>query len=334
MSLPTRRAAAVLLATLAACGGTGPTGNGRTPAAPAFSLQGTPLAWSAYKVTVPPGMKVTKDGSGGFVQLDGTGCTLFLLPPVTAQADQDQQAYDTLKALFTDYNPKRWGPLVGINDPNPLEDSFHQRGISSEGWPYVDLRTGFRAPGGSGFTRDMARVLVANRGDGTSAIVVGYQTDSNVRCINEGFGGNPFEWLLMLYSLSLPGAKPVNANALHDALLGEWFMGSVGPTMTTGLYFVFANNGRMDTATTVQTYQDLNSSQYLERTSTWSGSGDWVLDKGLLEELPDDAQLAAQSQFVRYYKERNSTEPSGWREYLWMLSACGSTPCEAAAWRP
>jgi hypothetical protein len=316
---------------LVACGG--PSGSARAPAPPAWELQGTPFSWKAYALRIPPTLKVTKDGTGGFVQLDGQGCTLFLLPPVAAQADQDQQAYDVLKSLFSDADPSRWGAPVGEGNADPLLDTEHHRGVSAEGWPYVDLRMHFRAPAGaSGFTADMARILLADQGDGTSAAMVGYQTDSAVRCINEGL--NPYEWILTMYSLSLPGAKPANRAALHDAILGEWFEGDVGQYLSTGLLYVFANNGHMAATTTVQTYQGLNASQYLETTSSWTGDGFWQLSGGVLQQLPADPALSPSSNYIRAYRERNTTEPSGWREYLWMLGSCGSTPCESDAWRP
>lgn len=326
--------ACLLLLSVAACGGSGtdggpPFGNGRPPAPPDWALQGQSFSWQAYKFLIPPSMTLSADGSKGFVQLDGQGCQIFFLPPQASKTDKDQQALDLLGQIFND--PNRWGSLYGLNAPSPLDDNNHHRGVSGEGWTYVELRTGFRKPGGVGFTDDMARIMLADLGNGTSGVMVGYQTDSNVRCINEGL--NPYEWVLLTTSLSLPTASPTNKAALHDALLGGWFAGQVGSSISTALNNVYGANGRYDSTATVQTYQALNPQQYLEKTSSWRGNGAWSQVNNLLQRVPDDAGLKATSPYIRLFQERNTAEPTGWRWYLYELSSCGSSPCEAAFYR-
>jgi len=321
----------LLCLSIVACGGSdaGGGGGGRSPAPPDWTLQGQSFTWQGYTFLIPPSMALTANGSNGFVQLDGQGCQIFFLPPQRSAADRDQQALDVLGQVFSD--PNRWGGLVGLGAQSPLDDNTHHRGISGEGWTYVDVRTGFRRPGGVGFTDDMARVLLADLGNGSSAVMVGYQTDSSVRCINEGL--NPYEWILLTYSLSLPKATPTNRSALHDALLGGWFAAEVGSSISTSLNDVYGANGRYDSATTVQTYQTLNPQQYLEKTSSWRGNGSWSLGGNLLQRVPDDGALKATSPYIRLFQERNTAEPSGWRWYLHELSSCSSSPCEAAFYR-
>jgi len=306
--------------------GSGGQGSTRTPAAPAWVLRGKSSTWEDYSFTMPPSMDVIEAGSKGYYAIGRTGCAITFFPPVDTEADADAQAKELLVEAFSD--PTKWSSISGIDDPDPLLGSYHHRTVTAQGLSAVDLSIGMKDPQGR-FTEERGRILLVDLGTGKSAAIIGYQTNSGVYCLNEVL--NPYEWVLVFYSLSFPQARPANPNALRDTLIGEWFTSESGSVISTGLDRIYAANGNYSYAVAVEQSTQVAPNLIRETTSTWAGDGAWRLDHGLLEILPREAEAAAQTNLMRIFAEYNASAENGWIWYLYTLDSCGTTPCETWA---
>jgi hypothetical protein len=271
-------------------------------------------------------MAVTEDGTNGFVAFDRPGCRISLWPMDTTGPDADAQALALMHDAFSD---ARWSGIVGQTAATPLLDTYHRRGVAGAGWHYVDLQGRLLNPSGAQ-SGEVVRVLLADLGQGRSALVLGYQEATGGRdCLTEVL--NPTEWILLTYSLSFPGAVPANPHAFRDELVGGWFGATQGTYIDTGWSDIFAANGRYSWGATINQYNQLTPSQYLETSSNWAGLGSWALEGNLLERWPDDPSRPASTNLVRLVKEYNTSTPQGWRWYLYKLALCGGAYCEGWA---
>jgi hypothetical protein len=309
-------------------GGTGDAGGGdsRTPAAPAWVLNGQAVTWADFAFTLPATMQVIADGSNGYYAIGRAGCAITFFPAVASGADADAQAKSLLTEAFSDAS--KWSGLLGIDNVDPLLGTYHRRTITAQGLSAVDLSSGLKNTEGRA-TSELARILLVDLGTGKSAPMIGYQTTDDSRCLNEVL--NPYEWVLVYYSLSFPGARATNPQGLRDALIGGWFSSSSGSILSTGMNQVYAANGNYSYATSVTQYAQIDSNLIRETTSAWAGDGAWRLEQGLLEILPNVPSAPAQTNLMRIFREYNPQAASGWHWYLYTLEACGASPCEAWA---
>jgi hypothetical protein len=324
MAVPVRRrglarplAAGALLAGMAAslgCGGGGKgagpgSGPPTPPPAPAVGLSGTPTTWDAYRLVVP-GTMTAAPGTDALA-LDKNGCRITIWRPVPALADLDGQALALLQAGFSD--PQRWSGLVGENRASPLDEAFHWNGITSQGWPYVELRGQLLDTRGirSG---EHVRILVVNAG-GQAAYMIGWQTVTG--CIDEVL--DPYEWVLLSYSLELPG-RPGDRAALGRSLWGGWF----GAEANQGVAWsdVFAANGHHADLVGVETYRQIGPGQILETFSTWQGNGWWTASGNLLSLWWTDPARPPRTEYFRVFRE------TGGFTYRMRLGFCGDHYCE------
>ncbi|HEY5956894.1 MAG TPA: hypothetical protein VIV60_10090 [Polyangiaceae bacterium] len=311
----------------------GAAGNGgrestRAPAAPAWVLSGNSVTWQDYAFTVPPSMQIIADGSKGYAAIGRAGCAITFFPAVASEPDPDLQAASLLTEAFSDAT--KWSGLLGIDNHDPLLGTYHRRTVTSQGLSAVDLSTGMKNAEGK-VTSELGRILLVDLGTGKSAPIIGYQSNYDGRCLDEVL--NPYEWVLVYYSLSFPQAHPANPHALQDTLIGDWYSSSSGSILSTGYSQVYAANGNYSYVISVSEYSQIDPNLIRETTSSWAGDGAWRLEQGLLEILPRDPSSPAQTNLMRIFWEYNTSTPTGWRWYLHTLDSCGATPCESWASR-
>jgi hypothetical protein len=308
-------------------GAAGSGGSSRAPAAPAWVPSGASVTWGDYAFTTPPSMQVIADGSQGYYAIGRTGCAITFFPAVASETNADAQAASLLAKAFSDST--KWSGILGIDNKDPLLGTYHRRTITAQGLSAVDLSTGMKDAQGK-ITSELGRILLVDLGTGESALMIGYQADSGRQCLDEVL--NPFEWVLVYYSLSFPQARPANPQAIRDTLIGGWFSSDSGSIISTGMSQVFAANGNYSYAVAVDQYSQIDPNLIQETTSSWSGDGAWRIEHGLLEILPRDPTAPANTNLMRIFWEYNTTTPKGWRWYLHTLDSCGATPCEGWAY--
>ena len=275
------------------------------PAATVVPL-GTPLQWSIYQVTVPPTMTATDNGH--YLALDKAGCRITLWTPDATRADLSAQALETLKAGFND--PQTWSGLVGEMAASPLEESYHRKGITAGGWPFVELRAQLLNPRGVR-TGEHVRILLVDVG-GQAAAMIGYQTARG--CLDEVL--DPYEFVMLSYSMSFPGSTGDPA-AMRQALVGGWFGSTNGGQAWSD---VFAANSQYSNLFGLQSYQQISPTLIRESFSTWQGNGQWTANGNQLTVWP--ASGAASTVYFRIYTE------TGGSTYLNRLGWCTDRFCE------
>lgn len=281
---------------------------------PKAALSGTPFSWDVYQVIVPPSLTVATLSDG--VALTKAGCLIALWGTVPTQADADAQAL----AQLTQKMVSSGQVVVGENTASPLDDFTHLNGVSGEGWTYVDLRGRLVRASNHNDELGKVRVLLANLG-ARSAVITGFQPLSATdHCLDEVL--NPYEWILLYYSLSFPGFQG-NRSAFRTALLGGWFGVETGAYIDIAWGDLFAANGRHTDVSVLETFRQISPTEYLDTTSGWSGNGAWDVDGNKLTVWPDDPMQPAVTQYIRVAAEHGSFI------YLHRLDLCeGGVYCE------
>jgi hypothetical protein len=316
--MPARNRAllAVAVVCLAACGAaSGPS----TPAPPVSpTLAGTPLSYGVWSAVVPPDL--TRTDYPDAVALDKTGCRLTVWPPVAAAADLDGQALDILTSKF----PAPYTGVVGVDVASPLTEGYHLRGVTGDGWPFVELQ-GELLDATQHRSGEHVRIAAYQLGTQVAA-VVGWESSPSVQCLSEIL--NPFSWTSLTYSVSFPSLTSSTPHALRDALVGGWFGSETGTTVSLAWSDVFSGNGQHSDLTGYETWQTLNTTQVLDTFSSWQGNSYWAVSGNQLTVWPFDTSKAATTRYFRVVAEYNTAEPSGWRSYLHRLDSCGGVLCE------
>jgi hypothetical protein len=304
-------------ALLAGCGGGGGSGGGGgggpPPPAPdpAVVPTGTPLTWGPYQVVVPDTMSIIQNSDA--VALDkGTSCRITLWQPMADQGDLDSQALAFMKAIFSD--PRYWSGVVGEMASTPLDETYHQTGITGQGLPFVEMR-GVLLNTGGGRTNEHVRVMMVDLG-GQVAAMLGWANTPG--CLDEA--SNPFEWVMLAYSLTFPDVAGDNA-ALGRKLVGGWFGANTATSMAWS--DVFAANGQHSDLYGIETYHQISPTEILETFSTWQGNGLWGATGNLLTLWPGGSATGAKTMYFRIYTEARSNFT-----FLRKLDWCTSRYCE------
>jgi hypothetical protein len=316
-------AVCALVTVAAGCGCSGnpddttiPSDKGRRGAAPApkAELTGAPLSWDVYRAIVPPSLTVTTRSDG--VTLERAGCHIVLWRPVATQANADAQAW----ALFQQIMVSPGQAIVGMNMATPLDDDYRLDGVSGEGWTYVDLRGRLVTASNPNDEYGKVRILLANLG-AQSAVITGFQPwNATENCIDDVL--NPYEWVLLFYSLSFPSFQG-DRDAFRNALVGGWSGAEVGNIISIGWGDILGANGHYLDAFSYETYQQISPTEYLETTSSWSGNGAWDVDGNKLTIWHDDPARPAETRHVRTFSEYGSFT------YIRRLDRCeGGVYCE------
>lgn len=290
-----------------------------------MTLTGTPVTYDAYKLILPNTLSQTVYSDG--TAFDRSGCHIVLWPPVDSTGDLDAQALQILQQKFP-------GGIKGVSRPSPLDDPEHLRGVSGEGWRYVELQGERLNPAGTG-NGEYVRIFLAQLGTKVAAMVgweASYYAENRFPYCVHGEVLDPFEWTAITYSLSFPGYQAPNPHALRDELVGAWFGATVGPYMNLVWKDVFSANGRHSDLIGYETWQTLNATQVLNTFSTWQGTGSWAVDGNRFTVWPDDSSEQAKTRYFRIYQEVNTAEPSGWRTSIRKLDRCGDDQHYCEGW--
>lgn len=312
-------------------GGSG-AGGGQVLQAPPpnVTLTGTEVTYDAFKVVVPSTL-VTKSYSNAMAfDRPGDECRIALWPPVAFTGDLDAQALQILKDTFPGY-----GGILGVTQPSPLDDPEHLRGVSGEGWQYVELQGQLLDAKGWAGTGEHVRILLARLGDKVAAMT-GWEASyyKNNRAPNCVYGEilDLYEWTPMVYSLSFPNYQAPNPQALRDELVGAWFGTTSGQYVSLVWKDVFSGNGRHSDLIGSQTWQTLNPNEILSTFSTWQGNGSWAVNRNLLTVWPDDSSESPSTRYFRIFQEVNTSEPTGWRTSIRKLGRCGDDQHYCEGW--
>ena len=296
----------------------GPTG----PApAPTVTLVGQSVSYSVFKAVVPSDLNKTTYSN--MTAFDKDGCRISFWPPVPATGDLDAQALQILTAQFPNCS------VHGLLFQSPLDDFEHVRGISGEGWQYVELQGElYNTPSNSQCSGQYVRILLAELGDQVAPMMGWEDSAKNSHCLhNEVL--DLYDWTPIVYSLSFPSYQAPNPHALRDELVGAWF--GAEPTMSVVWQDVYSGNGRHSDLVGIETWKTLNATEVLSTFSTWQGTGYWAVNKNLVTLWPDNKSDPAVTQHFRIYQEHNTSEPTGWKTTMRRLGLCGGQYCEGWA---
>lgn len=193
--------------------------------------------------------------------------------------------------------------VIGSTANSPLDEYMHVNGISGEGWTYVDLRGHLVDAANHNSEYGKVRILLANLG-AQSAVITGFQPwNATDNCLDDVL--NPYEWVLLFYSLSFPSYQG-NAGAFRSALIGEWYGAESGTYISIGWGDVFAANGHHIDVSTVESLQQVSSTEYNDTTSGWSGNGTWAVHGNKLSLWHDDPSRPATTEYARIFSEHGS----------------------------
>jgi hypothetical protein len=346
-----------VLAVCSGCGGGGGGGvagggNGAPGNAPAPSTSptGTQMNWdmptstttnqkTAY--TMPDGLAIIEDGTHGWVTMVGNNgkatndayygeCRVALVGIINDKnLDLDSLALDTLNLVFLPAqgnnpnlfgdNPANWSGIFGQGAGGPLQDSTHLRGLTGEGWPYVELQGSLQRASGAARYEDV-RILLAQLNNNQYAAMIGYAYNYPL-CVGEG-ANDSGKWVNLVHSLSFPGYQPADPDVLRKKLYGGWYGTYVG-RMNKVWSYIFAANGQEQNLVGISVYTPIaETSLVYDSSSTWIGNGSWQLNQAKLSIWPDND--LPYTHYVRYYESYNSSSNS-WDIYLRLLDQCNDT---------
>ena len=284
-------------------------------------LSGAQLDFDVYRAVIPESLTITEYPGQG-ASLSRNGCLINLMTPVAFSGDLDSQA---LQLLNVTYNPLGYLVLsINAASLNPLESDSHRRGVTGDGWDYVELMAELASTQSGIQVRKgiFVRILVVKL-DAQVAYIIGSQVSSSVNCIYQEVT-DPFEWSKITYTLSFPGLQASNPQRMSEMLLGGWY----GADVVTNVYWgdIYAANGRYDNAIGVEQW-NVTPTEITDVYSTWLGSGYWALNGTLLSIWPDDPAKPAETHYLRIWDERSTAAdaPSGWKRVLRRLHACSTT---------
>jgi hypothetical protein len=354
-----------LTTVLLSCGGgggggnTGNTGSSSTAPNPVASPRGTQYTWSASNTpkvsyVMPEGLQLTRDGSLGWVTMErswGTSgnydygqCKIALVHVTdTENTDLDTLALQAFTQAFLSVlsnggnifgiDPSSWIGIVAQNGGTSYSDfintSDHQKGISGQGWNYVDMRGKLRQPSGPNYFNPVeeARILMAQLDSSHYVAMIGYTFKDmypDISCLDDVSGNVASNWIMLIHSLSFPDYQATDPAALRKAVIGSWFGSEIGTYISIFWGYVFAANGHsLEVEGNSQYTQLPGSNDIYEVTSSWSGNGSWQLNGSKLSVWPDSGQ--PYTKYVRYYQEGSSTPSGTGFTYLKMLGECTKT---------
>lgn len=304
------------------CGGA--AGPGTPAPAPSTALAGEARTWGAWALVVPGGLTVVDFGD--HLTLDKPGCRLTVWPPVPAGTDLDAQALALFNAGF---GPPTSGGVVGKYAASPLNEStFHRRGVTGQGFPFVELN-GELLDGSGRRSGQHVRIAAYQLGAVVAAVLgweAAYADVHSPQCLSEVL--DPYAWTLLAYSTRFPGHQAASPRALRDALVGGWFGAETGTSISLAWSDVFFANGHHSDLMGVETYRQTSATEVTDTFSAWQGTSLWGLEDNRLTIWPLDPARPAHTEYVRLSREYNPAEASGWRAYLYRLGTCATGPCE------
>jgi hypothetical protein len=242
-----------------------------------------PNSLSEYVYTAPQGWTRMQYSNGIVINSPtyntGERCLISLWPFRQAGANLINDAASAFQTIFSTYQ-FRDGNNDGVLIPTVLS-----RGTSGQGWDYVMIKRGIGkppGPGGQRYETLQGFVFVAKL-NSNLAVISGISKAPLVSsCLGELVGD---VWPKFFYSLRFRD-WPVNdqSAAMMNKLAGTWS----AATATAGTQFVFAPNGRYDSAAAAQQYNLLANSQVLTTTQAYFGNGAYSINQNSVILMPDN----------------------------------------------
>ncbi len=207
----------------------------------------------------PEGWQVTQQGTAavliGPVKKQWQPCVIVVDPSVPPSGDLAGQAERVVNANFG-----RFGRYHGGNGTDLKSDQL--QGVSSTGWPYVDLF------GQLGTTNYYVRTILAQY-NGHAVALMGLT--QAIDCLGSNYLRSNDKFQLLFHSLQLPGFTQ-ETGELAKQLVGSWQSASA----SAGVAVIFAANGHFDDVGAVGSYHVTNFGQLIYETqSTWPGNGSY-----------------------------------------------------------
>ena len=265
---------------------------------PEVPVVGNRKTWEGFSYVVPPGM-TEQTLTDGVVLTNKANCTISLLPPEAASGEPGAQA---LSVLLSFVGPQYTSLYDENGGTSPL--TMKRRGQTGDGFPWMMVR-GYLADT-AGAQAAWAQVMLVTLGS-TVAPVIGVGEKS---CFDDPVAGKKLDWTWMLVSLRFPGVTAPTGPRLADQLLGKWLVNSG----TILLGEIYAANGHFATASSLQTYSQVSSTDVLQTTTTFFGDGTFEAREDHLTTRP--ASGAARTRLFTIIEEQNSAASTGWLPVL------------------
>jgi hypothetical protein len=185
-------------------------------------------------------------------------CVIAIVPDLKIAGDRATQLVDIVNASFS----RQFGPYHGETGKDIRADQ--QRGVSVDGWPYVDLL------GQLGNSFFHVRALLAGSKDRAVAVMGIFNA---VDCLGSYYVRDNDTFLMLFHSLRLPGYE-ASSPKLASQLLGSW----QSVTSTAGVRVTFAANGHYDDGAIAANYFVGNNGVIYDRASNFMGNGTYKVD--------------------------------------------------------